>query len=137
MAGKLLVFGVCWFLATFSVVGDARLVNQQAPKSGSFYMIAEKELLEIEDVLNGEGVFPDDAVLRLLRRRLPKLISEIRAEQGDGSTMSIHQHEETIPPQYICMTCKTVIGPVWDDGENQCECDVYKFEVWRVAPTQD
>lgn len=51
-----------------------------------------------------------------------------------GSTMSVKQYEETIPPQYICMTCKTVIGPIWDDDENQCQCGVYEFEVWRVAP---
>lgn len=47
----------------------------------------------------------------------------------------IHPPEDTILPQYICMTCKTVIGPVWDDYENQCSCGEYEYEVWRVAPT--
>ena len=42
---------------------------------------------------------------------------------------------DKLEPQYICMTCKTVIGPIWDDYDNQCKCkDVYEFEVWRVAP---
>lgn len=44
--------------------------------------------------------------------------------------------KEKIPPQYICMTCKTVIGPIWDDHENQCNCDVYEYEVWLVAPVK-
>jgi len=29
------------------------------------------------------------------------------------------------------MTCKTVIGPIWDDYDNQCKCGP-DFEVWRV-----
>ena len=38
-------------------------------------------------------------------------------------------------PQFICMTCKTVIGPIWDDYDNQCNCkDQYDIEVWRVTP---
>lgn len=49
----------------------------------------------------------------------------------DRPIILIHQIEEEdfLPPQYICLTCKTVIGPVWDDEENQCSCDVYEFEV--------
>ncbi len=40
---------------------------------------------------------------------------------------------ETLKPQFICMTCKTVIGPIWDDFKNRCKCkDVYDYEVWRV-----
>lgn len=39
-----------------------------------------------------------------------------------------------LEPQYICMACKTVIGPVWDDYDNQCKCeDPYSIEVWRVV----
>lgn len=42
--------------------------------------------------------------------------------------------EETIIPQWICMTCKTVIGPIVDDEKHKCKCkDVYLFEHWRVA----
>lgn len=45
---------------------------------------------------------------------------------------------DKLEPQYICMTCKTVIGPIWDDYENQCKCkDPYEFEVWRVAPINE
>ena len=39
---------------------------------------------------------------------------------------------DKLKPQYICMTCKTVIGPIWDDYDNQCNCGPYEFEVWRV-----
>ena len=43
-----------------------------------------------------------------------------------------------LEPQYICMTCKTVIGPIWDDEENQCNCTgAYDFEVWRVCSTSE
>ncbi len=42
--------------------------------------------------------------------------------------------EDILSPQFICMTCKTVIGSIWDDDENQCKCkDVYYIEVYRVA----
>lgn len=42
---------------------------------------------------------------------------------------------ETIPPQWICMTCKTVVGPIVDDDEHRCKCDdVYLIDLWLVAP---
>lgn len=41
---------------------------------------------------------------------------------------------ETIPPQWICMTCKTVIGPVVDDDEHKCKCeDPYLIDLWLVT----
>ena len=41
---------------------------------------------------------------------------------------------EILEPQWICMACKTIIGPIWDDYDNQCKCkDPYEFEVWRVV----
>lgn len=41
-------------------------------------------------------------------------------------------------PVYICLTCKTVIGPVWDDFENKCKCaEPYDYEVVRVAPVEE
>lgn len=47
--------------------------------------------------------------------------------QADGT--------DGLVPQWICMTCKTVIGPIVDDGENRCNCkDDYLIELWRVAP---
>jgi len=43
--------------------------------------------------------------------------------------------DETIPPQWICMTCKTVVGPVVDDDKHKCNCkDVYLVDLWLVAP---
>ncbi len=47
--------------------------------------------------------------------------------------MTVEDIEDKLLPQYICMTCKTVIGPIWDDDKNQCDCGAYEFEVWRVA----
>lgn len=35
---------------------------------------------------------------------------------------------------WICHTCKTVIGPIVDDDENKCGCDVYEFEYSRYIP---
>ena len=41
---------------------------------------------------------------------------------------------EKVPPQFICLTCKTVIGEVWDDHENQCKCKGdYSYEVCRMV----
>lgn len=46
--------------------------------------------------------------------------------------------EETIPPQWICMTCKTVIGPIVDDDEHTCKCkDIYDIELWLVEPVSE
>jgi hypothetical protein len=43
--------------------------------------------------------------------------------------------DKEFEPQFICMTCKKVIGPIWDDNENQCDCQdqAYSPEVWRVV----
>ena len=44
---------------------------------------------------------------------------------------------EIMEPQFICLTCKTVIGPTWDDYDNQCNCkDIYDIEVYRVISAQ-
>lgn len=46
-----------------------------------------------------------------------------------------NQQVETIPPQWICMSCKTVVGTVVDDDEHRCNCkDVYLVDLWLVAP---
>ncbi len=47
--------------------------------------------------------------------------------------VKVEDIENKLLPQYICMTCKTVIGPIWDDDKNQCDCGAYEFEVWRVT----
>ena len=42
---------------------------------------------------------------------------------------------EKLTPQFICMACKTVIGPIWNDHDRKCVCaDSYDHEVWRVVP---
>ena len=40
--------------------------------------------------------------------------------------------DDIVKPQYICMNCKTLIGPIWDDDENQCNCDEYEYLVLRL-----
>lgn len=41
---------------------------------------------------------------------------------------------EKLTPQFICMACKIVIGPIWDDDDDKCICaDPYDHEVWRVV----
>jgi hypothetical protein len=43
--------------------------------------------------------------------------------------------DKMLSPQWICVTCKTVIGPIVDDDANRCKCnDVYLMELWLVAP---
>jgi len=43
--------------------------------------------------------------------------------------------DKVLSPQWICMTCKTVVGPVVDDDEHRCKCkDDYLIELWLVAP---
>ena len=42
-----------------------------------------------------------------------------------------------LKPQFICISCKTVIGQIWDDDENTCECvDVYDIEVWQMCSVE-
>jgi hypothetical protein len=58
-----------------------------------------------------------------------------RRELDNYITKDDDQQDETIPPQWICMTCKTVVGPVVDDDEHKCNCkDVYLVDLWLVAP---
>ncbi|MCK4883556.1 MAG: hypothetical protein KAS30_01670 [Candidatus Diapherotrites archaeon] len=39
-------------------------------------------------------------------------------------------------PIYICLTCKKVIGPIWDDYDNDCGCGD-DYEIYRVAPVDE
>ena len=38
-----------------------------------------------------------------------------------------------VVPQFVCLNCKKVIGPVWDDEEHQCGCDMYEYDVIRLV----
>ena len=44
------------------------------------------------------------------------------------------RRDKFIAPQFICLTCNTVIGPVWDDDDHKCRCDIYEYEVIRLVP---
>lgn len=46
---------------------------------------------------------------------------------------------EVMKPQFICLSCMTVIGEVWDDDENTCKCpdQAYGFEVYRVVVEEE
>ncbi len=46
-------------------------------------------------------------------------------------------NDKEMKPVYICLTCKKVIGPIWDDDKNQCGCGPYDYEVVRVAPVDE
>jgi hypothetical protein len=48
-----------------------------------------------------------------------------------------NNQQKALSPQWICLACKTVVGPVVDDDKHRCNCkDGYLVDLWLVAPVE-